>query len=81
MLLPTGLLFDETVFQSPFVSVLAAFVAVNTVTYAALAIAKLVPILRVSDFLPGRHRRSETRSIYPDSSQGQDTQISSTRGQ
>jgi hypothetical protein len=64
MPLPTGLLLDEALLQSAFVSVLASFVAVNTVIYATLAIIKLVPILRTSDFLPGRKRRSENRSIY-----------------
>ncbi len=67
MLLPAGLLFPESVLQSPLITVLAAFVAVNTVIYATLAIAKLLPALRWGDFLPSRQRRSETRSIYPES--------------
>lgn len=67
MLLPAGILFPESVLQSPFISVLAAFVAVNTVIYATLAIAKLVPMVRLGDLFPGRPRRSETRSIFPHS--------------
>ena len=67
MLLPAGIFFPELVLQSPLFSVLAAFVAVNTVIYATLAIAKLLPIVHLGDLLPGRWRRSETRSIFPGS--------------
>ncbi|MBG6107361.1 hypothetical protein [Frigoribacterium sp. CG_9.8] len=67
--LPAGILFPESILQSPLITVLAAFVAVNTVIYATLAIAKLFPIVRWGDFFPGRRRRSETRSIFPESKQ------------
>jgi len=66
MLLPAGILFPESVLRSDFVSVLAAFVAVNTVIYATLAIAKIVPMVYLSDLIPGRRRRAETRSIFPE---------------
>ncbi len=45
---------------------LAAFVAINTVMYVALAIAKTLPKVHVRDWLPRGYRRAETRSIYPD---------------
>ena len=64
--LSTGLLLPESVLQSESFAILAAFVAVNTVMYAALAIGKIVPMVHLADFLPGRRRRGETRSIYPD---------------
>jgi len=64
---PMGILFPESVLSSPFVSVLAAFVAVNTVIYATLAIAKLVPAIHIGELIPGRRRRFETRSIFVDS--------------
>lgn len=67
MLWPTGMLFPESVLQSPFISVLAAFVAVNTVIYATLAIAKLLPSVHLGELFSSRRRRSETRSIFPGS--------------
>ena len=67
MRLPAGILFPESVLQSPFITVLAAFVAVNTVIYATLAVAKLFPSVRWGGLFPSRRRRSETRSIFPES--------------
>jgi len=64
--IPTGIVLPESVLHSEFFAVLAAFVAVNTVMYAALAISKIVPMVHWSDWLPGRRRRTETRSIFPD---------------
>ena len=43
------------------------FVAINTVLYLTLAIIKLLPKAYLSDWVDQRNRRSETRSIYPDS--------------
>lgn len=43
---------------------MAAFVAVNTVMYAALAVAKILPRLHPPEWRRGQ--RSETRSIYPE---------------
>ncbi|HJR50695.1 MAG TPA: hypothetical protein VJ794_06280 [Gemmatimonadales bacterium] len=61
-----GLLLPESVLGSDLFAVLAAFVAINTVMYVALAIAKMLPKVYLGDFVNGRNRRSETRSIYPD---------------
>jgi hypothetical protein len=66
MLAPVGILLPESVLQSNFFAILATFVAINTVMYAALAIAKILPRVYVGDLLPGQRRRFETRSIYPE---------------
>ena len=65
-MISTGILLPESTLHSDFFAVLAAFVAINTVMYAALAIAKIVPMVYLGDLTPGRRRRSETRSIYPE---------------
>ena len=61
-----GILLPESTLHSDFFVILAAFVAINTVMYAALAIAKIVPMVHLGDLIPGRRRRAETRSIHPD---------------
>ena len=63
---PTGILLPGTVLQSEFFAILATFVAINTVMYAALAIAKILPRVHLGDLIPGQRRRFETRSIYPE---------------
>jgi hypothetical protein len=45
--------------------VLSAFVAINTIMYTALAIAKIAPKIYVSDLVHGRDRRVTNRSIHP----------------
>jgi hypothetical protein len=45
---------------------LTAFVALNTIMYVALAVAKVLPKVYVSDWAGARNRRSQTRSIYPE---------------
>jgi len=45
--------------------ILAAFVAINTLMYVCLAIAKMLPRLRIPRTLRRPYSRSETRSIYP----------------
>lgn len=64
--LPSGLVLPSSVLQSDEFAVLAAFVAINTVMFAALAIAKILPKVHPTDWLRGRNRRVETRSIHPD---------------
>ena len=65
-LAPTGILLPESLLHSDFFAILAAFVAINTVMNAALAIAKIVPMVHLGDLIAGRRRRSETRSIHPE---------------
>ena len=62
-----GLLFDQSFLTSNYFLTLAAFVAINTVMYAVMAVAKILPKIYVVDWFTQRNRRSETRSIYPDS--------------
>ncbi|TFD74408.1 hypothetical protein [Cryobacterium fucosi] len=65
-LVSAGLLFPSSVLHSDEFAVLAAFVAINTVMFGALAVAKILPKVHPTDWLPGRNRRTETRSIHPD---------------
>ena len=65
-ILPQGILLPESVLDSEVFGVLAAFVALNTVMYVVLAVAKILPKIYLSDYLGGRGRRSQTRSIYPE---------------
>jgi hypothetical protein len=64
--IPTGILLPESVIHSQSFAVLSAFVALNTVAYAVLSVAKILPKVYTSDWVKGRNRRAETRSIYPD---------------
>ena len=59
-MLPSSLLHSEGF------AVLAAFVAINTVMYAALALAKMLPKVYPSDWFQGRNRRTRVRGIYPE---------------
>jgi hypothetical protein len=63
---PLGILLPSSVLQSGWFGVLAAFVALNTVIYVVLALAKALPKRTLGDWLPRRHLRAETRSIWPD---------------
>ena len=62
---PAGLLFPEETLHADWFSVLATFVAINTLMYGALAIAKILPKLHPGDWLRTHNQRSETRSICP----------------
>ncbi|WP_457205045.1 hypothetical protein [Nocardioides sp. P5_C9_2] len=64
--IPMGLLLPESLLRHDVVAVLAAFVAINTIVYVTLAVAKVLPKVYLSDVLESRDRRSETRSIDPD---------------
>ncbi|WP_307843204.1 hypothetical protein [Arthrobacter sp. MSA 4-2] len=63
---PKGLVFPETILHSELFAVLATFVAINTVMYAALAIVKVLPKVHAPGWMRSRGERSETRSIHPD---------------
>lgn len=64
--MPSGILLPEAVLVSDTFKVLATFVALNTLMYAALALLKLVPRQRLRAPSRGRNRRRQNRSIYPD---------------
>ena len=55
----------ESVLHSEGFAVLAAFVAINTVMYVALAVAKVLPKVYVSDWFTSRDRRAQNRGIHP----------------
>jgi hypothetical protein len=63
--IPAGLLLPESFLQSEFFLVLSTFVAINTLMYVTLAIAKMLPRIYLSDFRSGRNRRREPRGIIP----------------
>lgn len=65
---PTGILFPQSLLNSEWFAILATFVAINTVMYAALAVAKVLPKVYRPGWLRPRHERGETRSIHPDAS-------------
>ncbi len=71
-----GMLFPESTLGSLWFSVLAAFVAVNTVMYVALAVAKILPKIHPRDWLPRTYVRGQTRSIYPDRDEAVDASLS-----
>lgn len=62
---PAGILLPESFLHSPWFAIMATFVAINTVMYAALAVSKILPKLHRPNWLRRPHERSETRSIYP----------------
>lgn len=61
-----GVLLPEDLLRNQFVAVLSAFVAINTIVYVTLAVAKMLPKVYVRDWIGTRNRRAETRSIDPD---------------
>lgn len=61
-----GILLPESLLRSQLFAVLSAFVAINTLIYVALTVAKLLPKIYVSDWLSNPERRRQTRSIHPD---------------
>lgn len=63
---PAGLLFPESLLHTDWFAVLATFVAINTVMYAALALAKVLPKVHPTEWIRTRNERAESRSIYPD---------------
>ena len=63
---PMGVLLPDSILRNELIAVLAAFVAINTIVYVTLAVAKMLPKLYLRDYLSSRKRRAETRSIDPD---------------
>ena len=63
---PMGVLLPESLLRTELFGVLAAFVAINTIVYVTLAVAKTLPKLYLRDWIASRNRRGETRSINPD---------------
>ncbi|MEV5003808.1 hypothetical protein [Nocardioides sp. LML1-1-1.1] len=61
-----GILLPESTLQTEWFAVAATFVAINTVVYTALAIAKMSPKIYLNDWRRRRYERAATRSIHPD---------------
>nr|WP_314842004.1 hypothetical protein [uncultured Microbacterium sp.] len=61
-----GILLPSEWLQTEWFSVLATFVAVNTLIYLVLGLIKVIPLIRWGRNHNGASRRSETRSIHPD---------------
>lgn len=61
-----GVLLPQSTLNEHWFEVLAAFVAVNTLVYVTLALAKSLPRVHLADWVPRRRSRRETRSIHPD---------------
>ncbi|MBC2932370.1 hypothetical protein H7342_05020 [Nocardioides sp. zg-1228] len=61
-----GIILPESTLREEFIAVLSAFVAINTIVYLTLAVAKILPKVYVRDWFGTRNRRAETRSIDPD---------------
>lgn len=61
-----GILLPESLLRTEVFAVLAAFVAINTIVYVTLAVAKILPKVYLLDWIGPRNRRAETRSIHPD---------------
>lgn len=59
------MILPESILTTDWFAALAAFVAINTAIYVALAVAKALPRIYVSDYVKRRYERAETRSIYP----------------
>lgn len=62
----TGILLPSELLSTEWFSVLATFVAINTVIYLVLGVIKILPKVRLRRQHNGASRRSETRSIHPD---------------
>lgn len=56
----------ESTMHTEWFTILAGFVAINTILYVSLSVFKIMPKMYLSDFVRRHGRRSETRSIYPD---------------
>jgi hypothetical protein len=61
---PAGVVLPAEFLSSPYFQFLAAFVAINTIMYVALAVASMLPKVHLSNRMRRRGRR-ENRSIHP----------------
>ncbi len=69
MTAPAGILLPVSVLSSEWFSVLAGFVAFNTLVYLFLAVGKMLPRVPLGQWWYERGlgpQRRETRSIHPD---------------
>ena len=62
---PLGILLPVSTLNHTCFAVLSAFVAINTIVYTALAVAKIAPKIYLNDLVDRRDRRTANRSIHP----------------
>jgi hypothetical protein len=62
---PWGILLPASILDHSWFAVLSTFVAINTIMYTVLALAKIAPKIYVSDLVHRRDRRTTNRSIHP----------------
>lgn len=67
-----GVLIPQEVLSSHWFGVFAGFVAINTLIYVVLSVAKLFPVIRFGKGRGGRNRRVAHRSIYPEGMSARD---------
>lgn len=60
-----GILLPPSTLNHTWFAVLSAFVAINTIVYTVLAVAKIAPKIYLSDLVDHRDRRLTNRSIHP----------------
>jgi hypothetical protein len=63
---PAGVLLPASVLGAGWFQVLATFVAINTLIYVTLAVAKSLPRIYPSSWFGGRDRRVQHRGIVPE---------------
>jgi hypothetical protein len=63
---PAGIVLPAEFLSSPYFQFLAAFVAINTIMYVALAVASMLPKVHRGVRVSRRGRGGENRSIHPD---------------
>jgi hypothetical protein len=63
--IPLGILLPDSTLDHTWFAVLSAFVAINTIMYTSLAIAKIAPKIYLGDHIHRRDRRTTNRSIHP----------------
>jgi hypothetical protein len=61
--LPSGVMLPQSTLDDPWLAVLATFVAINTLMYASLAVAKMLPKVYPGDWFDRSRRRVTDRSI------------------
>jgi hypothetical protein len=71
--IPLGILLPDSTLDHTWFAVLSAFVAINTIMYTALAIAKIAPKIYLSDLIHQRDRRTTNRSIHPTPAERRDS--------
>ncbi|SCX14896.1 hypothetical protein [Candidatus Aquiluna sp. UB-MaderosW2red] len=62
--------FTPETLESAWFQVLSSFVAVNTLIYGTISLASVLPRLYPTQWFSSRNTRAESRSIYPETLEG-----------